>query len=385
MESFWATLSKGSQSLATHWASYTVLGSFFLYVLGYLALRFHLTALGLGTDLSVIDERYVFAGTKFLIFLIVCVPLLVSLLLLLLVLVYSTYRILPAFMRVKVAGFLNNQWQRITVWWLQSDRLAWLGIIFSLLMIEVMRQGFLVSNLLLAENLPDNPSWLSYLLLDQTFSPLYFSGLLAGTLFSICIFYALKDEQKQTTYSRFVQSLFGFLVCVQLFLIPVNYGIFVFDKSMPQVTGLERPGSLRQGEQAWLVWEGNEGKTFLLRKQQGASYKKSLISLPKEDVQSLEISEYNHIFQTLFGKPLENKNDNSSDERGEGQPNLVLSSNLPKIIGFINLETFPYDLRSLDFNNYCIQGNLWLSIIDNKLEAHKPEQISYDGNYCSLL
>lgn len=309
MENFWVAITKGAQNLGSHWASYTVLGSFFLYVLGYLTLRFHLTALGLGTDLSVIDERYLFAGARFLIYLISSVPSLLLLILLLILLlavpIYLPYRLLPSSMRMKVGKFFHNQWQRIRSWWLLSNRLAWLGIIFALLMIQlVMRQCFLLSNLLLAEDLPDEPLWLRQLLLAQTDGPmaLYFSALLGGTLVSISIFYALKNRSDQTISSGFTCSLLGFLLCVQLLLIPVNYGILVLDKSMPRVTGLDALETLKPSEQAWLVWEGNEGKTFLLRKQQGNGYKKSLITLPKTDVPRIEISGYDGIFIFLFSK-----------------------------------------------------------------------------------
>ena len=42
------------KALGGDWTKYTVVGSFLLYVLGYLALRFHLTAIGIGTDLAVL-------------------------------------------------------------------------------------------------------------------------------------------------------------------------------------------------------------------------------------------------------------------------------------------------------------------------------------------
>jgi hypothetical protein len=55
--------------LAGNWASVTALGGFAVYFLGYLIVRFHLTVFGIGTDLSVVDERYLFAGAKFLVYL----------------------------------------------------------------------------------------------------------------------------------------------------------------------------------------------------------------------------------------------------------------------------------------------------------------------------
>ena len=49
---------RADHALGSNWTTYTVVGSFLLYVVGYLALRFHLTAIGIGTDLAVLDERY---------------------------------------------------------------------------------------------------------------------------------------------------------------------------------------------------------------------------------------------------------------------------------------------------------------------------------------
>ena len=309
MGDFWSALATRAQNLGSHWASYTVLGSFFLYTLGYLTLRFHLTVLGIGTDLSVIDERYLFAGTRFLIYSVSSVPsllLLILLLGLLLVLpIYLPYRILPLSVRGKVGGFFYRQWQCILSWWLASNRLAWLGIIFALLMIQlVMRQCFVLGNLLLAEDLPAEPWWLRHLLLAQTDGPmaLYFSGLLAGILISSSIFYALRNRPNQTIGAGTSKSLLGFLLCVQLLLLPVNYGILVLDKSIPRVIGLETLGVLKPNEQAWLIWEGSEGKTFLLRKKQGEIYKRNLVTLPKKDVQRLEISGYDRIFRFLFSE-----------------------------------------------------------------------------------
>jgi len=314
-EDLWTAINKGTQNLASHWASYTVLFSFFLYVIGYLALRFHLTVLGVGTDLSVIDERYLFTGNKFLIYLVSLIP---SLLLLILASflsivapIYLLYRLLPGGFQAKLGDFFQRRWRNFRSWWLASNRLAWSGIFFTLLMIQlVMKQSILLSNLLLAEDLPAEPLWLRYLLLARTDDPmtLYFIGLLGGMLISAGIFfYTLRNNPSQIVSPGITRLLLGFLLGVQLLLLPVNYGILVLDKSMPRVSGLDTLGVLEPDEQAWLVWEGNEGKTFLLRKQQGDNYKKSLMTLPKSDVQRLEITEYDHIFKFLFGNASSKK------------------------------------------------------------------------------
>ena len=305
MDDFWGNLAKRAQELSSNWTSYTVLGSFALYVLGYLTLRFHLTALGIGADLSVLDERYLFTGARFLIYLVSAVPSLIFLVVLLITPFYLLFRVLPSSIRAKVGGFFSAQWTSILSWLLVAHRLALTGILFSLLMIQlVMRQCFLLSNLLLAEDIPADPSWLRGLLLAQTDGPmaLYFSALLAGVAISSGIFYALKKQSNTTSTALFLTSLLGFMLFVQLLLIPVNYGILVVDKSMPRVTELNESRILQANEQAWLVWEGNEGKTFLLRKQQAGKYAKSLITLPREAVKNLEITRYDRIFEVLFGE-----------------------------------------------------------------------------------
>ena len=62
------------KELAGTWPALMVMGSFVLYVLGYLSVRFNLTVLGIGTDLAVVDERYIFAGAKFVVYLLATLP-----------------------------------------------------------------------------------------------------------------------------------------------------------------------------------------------------------------------------------------------------------------------------------------------------------------------
>ncbi len=304
MDNFKEDFAKHAQEEFYYWAACPVWGSFALYVLGYLTLRFHLTALGIGADLSVLDERYLFTGARFLIYLISSVPSLIFMLVLMVAPIYLLIRVLPASVRARLVSFFSVQWNSALTWWLVPNRLALSGILFSLLIIQlVMRQCFELSNLLLAEDLPAEPSWLHELLLAKNDAPMafYFSALLSGMAISSGIFYALRKLADTTSSALLLKSLLGFLLVVQFLLIPVNYGILVVDKSMPRVTGLDTPGDLQANEQAWLVWEGDEGKTFLLRKQRAGKYDKSLITLPREAVKKMEITGYDRIFEVLFG------------------------------------------------------------------------------------
>src|SRR5439155_26086720 len=62
---------------AAKWGVFTTVASFGSYVLGYLAIRFQLTALGMGTDLELLDERYFVEGAKFLVYLVSTIPIVV--------------------------------------------------------------------------------------------------------------------------------------------------------------------------------------------------------------------------------------------------------------------------------------------------------------------
>src|SRR5262245_22310545 len=132
-------LSDWVKTLAGDWSGYTVVGSFLLYVVGYLSLRFHLTVIGIGTDLAVLDERYLFTGTRFLVYLVSSVPNIVLVTLPLALIAWTVCKLLPERTRA-----------RLWSWVMQPTRLAVFGIVVSVIMIQfVMRQCFVFNDLLL--------------------------------------------------------------------------------------------------------------------------------------------------------------------------------------------------------------------------------------------
>jgi hypothetical protein len=103
----------------------------------------------------------------------------------------------------------------------------------------------------------------------------------------------------------FAQSLLSFLAAVQVLLLPINYGVLIADKSFARVTSLaDRP--LGEGEDAWLVWEGKEGVTFLIR---NGEQKRALITLPRGDVKKTEIIGFDRILPLLFGERKGDRDD----------------------------------------------------------------------------
>ena len=239
-------------ALVGDWTKYTVVGSFLLYVAGYLALRFHLMAIGIGTDLAVLDERYLFTGARFLVYLVSAVPSILIVALPIVGLGWLAERLLPEDVHASVRDRL-----------LQPRRLTIVGIVIAVLIIQlVMRQCFAFSNLLLARELPPGPAWLVKLLLDDSFMPIYFSALVAACAISIGILIAVRHAGPGGP-SKPLWAVLAFLAAVEVLLLPINYGVLIVDKALPRVTAVgERP--MTGGDEAWLVWEGKDGATYLI-------------------------------------------------------------------------------------------------------------------------
>jgi hypothetical protein len=280
-------LNERVRTIGGAWSTYSVVGSFLLYVAGYLALRFHLTAIGIGTDLAVLDERYLFTGARFLVYLVSSVPIIILVALPVAGLFWGVRRALPSAAR-----------ERVRAWIVEPARLATFGVVFAVVMIQfVMRQCFVFNDLLLAPSLPADPAWLVNLLLDNGLMTLYFSAIVAACAVPIAILVVLRNVAPQGTLIN-TRRLLVFLATVQVLFLPINYGVLVVDKSLPRVATLgDTP--LPSGDEAWLVWEGKDGVTFLLRNQEKT--RRSLLTLPRADVKRTEILGFDRILPALFG------------------------------------------------------------------------------------
>ena len=203
------------KEVAGSWPSFAALGSFVLYVSGYLALRFHFTVLGLGTDLAVLDERYLFAGAKFLVYVVSSRPIIVLLVLLLYVTAYVLGKGLLILFPQKAAIWWQNQCITSQQWWGRPNRLVWAGIIFSVMLIQfVMRKCFFLSNLLVSKE-PTAPAWLLSLMIRNTWwRELYYPGLVAGTVLTGIFWWSAKTIEDQSIRS---QQLTGLLQCFGAF------------------------------------------------------------------------------------------------------------------------------------------------------------------------
>jgi hypothetical protein len=272
-------------------ATWSTVAAFVLYLLGYLSLRFHLTTLGVGTDLTVLDERYLFSGAKFLVYLASAVPLVVMLGALLLG--------PPWWLLARIAPSAVERLQSMVRTGHAAATIA--GIAASVLFTQtVMKQCFLVSNVLLGPPPSAEAPWPARLLANDALMPLFFSALVAGVAFPLAIL-LLKDGAGVSGPPRpALRGLLWVLVAIQLLLLPVNFGTLILDKTVPQVAalGAER---VPEGGTAWLVWEGKEGMTYFVRRPGNV---RSLLTLPRQDIKRMEITAYDKL-GTIVAVPPE--------------------------------------------------------------------------------
>lgn len=294
----WTNIAQRLKGAPANWGTYSVFGSFVLYVMGYLAIRFYLTAFGLVTDLSVLDERYVFAGARFLVYVVSGLTTMLFVAFVLLALGHGAWRVLS-----KLTGHRTNG-AGVGLGRPSAQQLAIVGIALSVLVVQLfMRQVFLFDDLLLRPTLPH--SWLAELLLaeDPSYFDYYFIGLLVAAAITTVLLVMCHTLHSKTPGNRGVLVLFTFAWSTQCLFLPVNYGYLLASKTLPRVASLDGVTPLPGGEQAWLVWEGKEGVTFLVRQVDGTTATRYLITMPKAEVKRVKVTGYDRILRTLFVLP----------------------------------------------------------------------------------
>jgi hypothetical protein len=278
--------------LSAKWSVVTAIGTFMLYLAGYLALRFQLDMYGVVTNLDVFDGKYLFAGCAFFVYLVSKVPTVLLLVLILGVVFYLPYRLLPKSSRDVVERRLAAALRKPNV-------LPLIGVLFGLALIQfVLRNVFVYSNVLLQNQLP-RQEWInSILLADGDVQALYFTGLVAGVLLtSGLLVAALRFTSAVTPLSRALLAVLVFLVAVEWLLLPVNYGMLINSQDLPRVAAVSESAKLSGGACAWLVWENRDVLTYFVRE---AADSRSLLTIPRKD-NAVKIVAQDQIFQVLFG------------------------------------------------------------------------------------
>ncbi len=291
MPELWNNFTEKLGTLAGKWTSCTAFGSFLLYLLGYLTLRFQLSTYGVATNLDLFDEKYLFAGCRFVVYLVSAVPNILIILLMLAVIGYLPYKLLPLSLKDRMKRWASS-------WCAEPLHLPLLGIMLAVALIQfVLRRCFAFGNLLLCKQLPDE--WSSSVLLTSNGKlSLYFSGLVGGTLVTGAILlYVLHGGTATTAASRFWIGILVFLFAVEFLLLPVNYGVLISTQQLPRVVELYAVEKLPEGQRAWLVWDSKDAVIYFVRDGQD---QRMIVTVPRKDAKE-RIVAYDDIFCVLFG------------------------------------------------------------------------------------
>src|SRR5208282_5549576 len=121
MPEFWNEFTEKLGSLVGKWTSYAAFGSFLLYLLGYLTFRFQLSTYGVATNLDVFDEKYLFAGCRFVVYLVTAFPSVLIILLVFAAIGYLPYKLVPTSLRDRISSWAVS-------WSAAPLRLSLLGV-----------------------------------------------------------------------------------------------------------------------------------------------------------------------------------------------------------------------------------------------------------------
>jgi hypothetical protein len=292
MADLWQNFVGKLGDFAGRWPGYATVGTSLLYLFGYLALRFQLYTYGVSTNLDAFDEKYFFAGCRFLLFLGMTIPSILLILAVVMLLLYGLYRAVPA-------SLGSRSFSRVSTWLKRPYLLRVVGCLLPLLLIQgVLRQCVLLSNMLLRDHPPEY--WISSVLLGGDFAQaLYFAGLVLGTGLTVAVLAcAVHVPAPAGGLTTLLTGLMIFLVAVEFLLLPVNYGILVGSTSLPRVSQVENQAKLTSGGSAWLVWESKEARTYLVCENNT----RAIVSIPTKENRVAVIG-YDPIFQATNRPP----------------------------------------------------------------------------------
>lgn len=229
------------ERFGTAWAAVSALALVLVYLFGYLSIRFHHTALGLTVGLHLFDHRYLFAGGRFLIFLLVHLCRLALVLVLLAAIVDLAAAATP------LAGWFA-QW---TTWLIEMwpgfvTVAAYIVTIAALIFVfryaaAPLRLTYLLvrskSEVRRIVNQPGLSLAVRTLRSDPTAEACHFGILLVGTMLSGIAASWLLAPGDLSTVHKLLGAALLVATTAQLVLLPANHGLLIADKTVTVLGG----------------------------------------------------------------------------------------------------------------------------------------------------
>lgn len=233
------------ESFGAAWAAVSALALVLVYLFGYLSIRFHHTAIGLTVGLHLFDHRYLFAGGRFLIFLLVHLCRLALVFVLLAAMFDLTAEITP------VAGWFERSTSWLMAIWPGSITVAaYIATIAALVFVfryaaAPLRLSYLLvrskSEVEQIVNLPGMSLAVRTLGNNTTAEACHFAILLVGTILSGLVASWLLGPGDLSNTHKLLGAALAVATTTQLVLLPANHGLLIADKT---VTVLERGTSI---------------------------------------------------------------------------------------------------------------------------------------------
>jgi hypothetical protein len=207
-----------------------------------------------------------------------------------------------------LAARLRGWWAALVSWWLRPGVLVFIGLVISVLMIQlVMRQCFVFGNLLLADMLP-GPQWLQRLLLtsNDLVRSVYFAGLVAGIFIVAAFLLGAARVPLAQTRDQMLTALLGLLLAIQVLLLPINHGILIAGHVAPKVEihGENSKQLISADIEAWIIWEGKDTLTLLTRNKQAVANAWRIVTIRRKDIERVEAYRFDAVLQLVHTQLL---------------------------------------------------------------------------------
>lgn len=241
-----------ARTLVERWGAVTTIGTFLLYLFGYLSLRFHLSAIGLATDLAAFDERYLFAGARFLVNLLAASPFALAL-----------------FLSIRKLAVLTRFLDR-----LNPSKRTTLSLWFCIGALAVL---FLPA----AQLLPISGSagrWSAIVAGQGVERWAVFVVQLTIWMCALAAWTSCAGTVPDSAWQMARLGMIAAMLALMTLSLPVNYG-----------TVVERyvayPSCQCAGERGWLIWEGRTSVHYIVQRPEGRVF----LTVPAGEVKRYEL------------------------------------------------------------------------------------------------
>jgi len=292
------------------WAPLITMGSVVLYFFGYLTLRFHLCSMNVTSDYQFIDERYLFAGVNFFLYLFLSIPIVVLLIFILICIVYIfcasnkiLLKIIAKLLPKNAQFYIQAKWENSVSYLFGPLPLLCTIILLTFLFIQiVMRKVLLIKNISFLNSLPDDGlsgNLIHLMMNSQNSSNNYFMGLIIVTGLTMTSWFYFKQIQFTQIKLKILHIFLGILILIQIILLPVSYGILINEKELPRISK-NNFLPLKTTENAWLIWEGNKYMNFLVKDSQTNQTK--VLTVPRDTIKQLSVEGTDCVFGLVYKK-----------------------------------------------------------------------------------